>query len=103
MTSWSLDRGLLGEHEDEQHREGEVDEVHRLDQADRQEEQGLEAALRLGLAGDAGDQRATGQTVTDGRTDGTATERQPATDEATGQLDRLGGYLDCHLSPLFLK
>src|SRR3954447_23254164 len=86
---------LLGENEDEQHREGEVDEVHRLDQADRQEEQGLQAALGLRLTGHARDERATGETVTDRRTDGAAAERETATDEATGQLDRLGGYLDC--------
>src|SRR3954469_22577736 len=93
---------LLGEDEDEQHCEGEVDEVHRLDQADRQEEQGLQAALRLGLTGDARHQRATGQTVTDGGTDGATAEGEAATDEATGQFDRLGRYLDCHFSPLFL-
>jgi len=56
----------LGENEDEQHGEGEVDEVHRLDQADRQEEQRLQPALRLGLAGDTGDQLATGEAVGDG-------------------------------------
>ena len=41
------------EDEDEQRHEGEVDEEHRLDQTDRQEEDRLQAALGLGLAGDA--------------------------------------------------
>src|SRR3954463_3440721 len=91
---------LLGENEDEQHCEGEVDEVHRLDQADRQEEQGLQAALRLRLTGDTGDELATGQTVTDRGADRAAAQGQTATDEAAGELDRLRGYVDCHFSPL---
>src|SRR3954452_16073363 len=58
-----------GEHEDEQRHEREVDEEHRLDQTDRQEEDGLQATLRLRLTGHALDVRRTGQTVTDTGTD----------------------------------
>src|SRR3954454_24562030 len=58
---------LLRQDENEQHREGEVDEVHRLHQADGEEEQRLQPALRFGLTCHARDQRATGKTVTDGR------------------------------------
>src|SRR3954464_12706757 len=94
---------LLREDEDEQHGEGEVDEVHRLNQADRQEEQGLQAALGLRLPGDAGDELATGQAVTARSADRAAAQGQAATDEAAGELDRLGGYVDCHFSPLFGK
>ena len=52
--------------------------------------------LRLGLTGDALDQRATGQAVTDGGADGAAAEGDAATDEAAGGLDGLGGYVHCH-------
>ena len=41
---------------------------------------GNSCALRLGLAGHAGDGLRAGQTVTDGRTDGTATEREATAD-----------------------
>src|SRR5689334_12687427 len=78
---------LLGEHENEQHREGEVDEVHRLHQTDGEEEQRLQPALGLRLAGDARDQRATGQTVTDSRANRAATEGHAAADEGTGKRD----------------
>ena len=46
-------------------------------------------ALRLGLAGDAGDGLAPGQAVTDGGTDGAAAQGQATTDHGAGQLDRL--------------
>src|SRR3954453_19465 len=88
-----------GDDEDEQHGEGQVDEVHGLHQADGQEEQRLQLTLCLRLPGNALDQRATGQTVTDGSANGTAAEREPATDETAGDLDRSG--CSCHvLSPL---
>src|SRR5215468_12369435 len=87
----SMPESLLGgEREDEQRHEGEVDEVHRLDQADRQEEDAEQAALGLGLTGYAGDRRAAGEAVADGRADGAATEGETATDERTGELNRLG-------------
>src|SRR5206468_6347375 len=79
----------LGENENEQHREGEVDEVHRLDQAHRQEEQRLQPALRLGLPCDAGDELTTGKPVTDGGADRATAEGQAAADETAGQLDCL--------------
>src|SRR5581483_11703208 len=80
---------LVGEDEYEEHREGEVDEVHRLDETDGEEEQGLETALGLRLPGDALDQRATGQAVTDGRADGATAEREATADETAGELDCL--------------
>src|ERR1700750_2610272 len=83
---------FLGEDEDEQHGEGQVDEVHRLDQTDRQEEQRPQATFCLGLAGQAGDQRATGETVTDRRANRRSTEGHPATDEGAGELDGLRVY-----------
>src|SRR5664279_5399535 len=75
----SLCRGspgrLLCKDEDEEHRERQVDEVRRFDQADGEEEQGLQLTLRFGLAGYALDQRATGKTVTNGCADCATTER----------------------------
>ena len=87
----ALPNSALGEDEDEQRREGQVDEVHAFDQTDDQEHGRVEAALDLGLAGDAGDGLATGQAVTDGGADGPASERQAAADEGAGQLDGLLG------------
>src|SRR5438477_1096720 len=55
----------LAEHEDEQRREGEVDEVRGLDEAAGQEELTGQLALRLGLPGVAADRRVTGDAVTD--------------------------------------
>src|SRR5215831_18981477 len=77
-------RLLLCENEDEQHREREVDEVHRLDQTHGQEEQCLQAALRFGLASHALNQRATGETVTDRSADCTAAQRHAPAYEGTG-------------------
>src|SRR5258708_5737086 len=88
-TCCAIRTSALGENEDEQHREGEVDEVHRLDQADRQEEQGLQRALCLGRASHTRDQLATGETVTDRGTDRATAQCQAAADEAAGQLDCL--------------
>src|ERR1043165_2723932 len=48
-----LSRACSAEDEDEQRHEGQVDEEHRLDQTDGQEEDRLETALGLGLTGDA--------------------------------------------------
>src|SRR3954449_1109771 len=75
-------------YEDEQRHEREVDEEHRLDQTDRQEEDRLEAALRLGLAGDPLDVGRPGETVTDTGADRTTAECQSAADEGAGELDR---------------
>ena len=59
--------------EDEQRHERQVDEVRGLHQTDGDEERSEQAALRLRLPGDAGDQCVTGDTVTDTGADGTAT------------------------------
>src|SRR3954470_18118124 len=86
----------LAKHEREQCRERQVDEVRRLDQADRQEELTGELALCLGLPGDAADERVTGDAVTDAGADRAAAERQPAADESARGRDRLGDVLCCH-------
>jgi hypothetical protein len=75
---------LLCENEDEQHGEGEVDEVHRLDQTHGQEKQCLQAPLRFGLASHALDQRATGKTVTDRSADSTSAQRHAPAYEGAG-------------------
>ena len=59
----------------------QVDEVHGLDQTDGQEQDREELRPGLGLAGYAGDGLRAGQTVTDGRTDGTATEGEATADQ----------------------
>jgi len=51
--------------------------------------------LCLGLAGDAGDRLAAGQTVADGRADRAAAEGKSATDHGAGKLDRLVEVI-CH-------
>ena len=79
---------LLLEDVDEHDHEQQVDEVHRLDQTDGQEEVLTGLVLDLGLTGDRRDGLATGQTVTDRRTDGAATEGESATDECTRDADR---------------
>src|SRR4051794_10299937 len=71
--------------EDEKRHEGGGAEENRLDQPPRQEEEGREAALRLGLAGDALDVGRAGKTVTDTGTDRTAGEGDAAADEGTGR------------------
>src|ERR1044071_10472486 len=58
-------RSGSGQHEDEQRHEGQVDEEHRLDQTDGQEEDRLKTTLGLGLTSNALDVGRTGQTVTD--------------------------------------
>src|ERR1017187_3955180 len=57
---------LLVQREDEQRGESQVHEVHGFNQADRQEHDGEQPALSLGLTGHPGDRLATGQAVTDG-------------------------------------
>ena len=79
----------LGEDEDEQGGEGQVDEVHAFDQTDDQEHGRVQPALDLGLTGDAGDGLATGQAVTDGGADGATAEGETAAGEGAGQLDGL--------------
>ena len=73
------------EDEDEQRHEGEVDEEHRLDQTDRQEEDRLQATLGLGLTGHALDVGRTGQTVTDAGADGAAGQGDATADEGAGE------------------
>jgi hypothetical protein len=78
----------LGEDVDEHDHEQQVDEVHRLDQSDGQEEVRAGLVLDLGLTRDRRDGLATGQAVTDRRTDGAATEGDAAADECTRDADR---------------
>src|SRR5664279_5179966 len=78
-TSVLADMGLLlADDEDEVGHEAQVDEVHGLDQTDGQEQDREELRPRLRLARHAGNGLRAGQAVTDGRTDGTATEGEPA-------------------------
>ena len=57
-------------------------------------------ALRLRLAGDAADQRVTGEAVTDGRADGAAAERKSTGDQRARGLDRGYEFWVCsHISP----
>ena len=60
---------MLGEHENEQRHEGEVDEVHRLNQTHGQKEDSEQPALRFRLAGDPADGGSTGKAVADRRAD----------------------------------
>ncbi len=69
----------------------EVDEVGGLAQADGEEHEGDEPSLRLGLAGDTLDGRATGEPVTDGCADRATAEGQPSADHGAGELNRLRG------------
>src|SRR5579884_141993 len=93
----------LGQDEDEQGHDGQVDEVHGLDQTHDQEHGRVEPALHLGLPGDAGDGLATGQTVTDRRPDGSTAEGEATAGERPGQLDcLLSGCCHCWISPIWL-
>jgi hypothetical protein len=78
----------LAQYEHEQGHEGQVDEVHRLTQTNREEEDRHEATLRLGLTSNTLEGRATGQAVADRRADGAAAEGDAAADERTGSLQR---------------
>src|SRR5260370_40232544 len=86
----------LGDRGDEVEAEREVDEVHRLDQADDEEHDRLQATLCLGLAGHAADGGIARQTVTDGGADGAPSEGEAGADQRPG-------YGDCvvHLSSLW--
>src|SRR3954454_19243683 len=105
VVTASLSARAQDEHE--QGHEGEVDEVHALDQTDDQEHGGVQPAGRLGLAGHALDDRGAGQAVTDRRADGAAGEGDATADErealqqargaAGGGL--LGQNADAHYSP----
>src|SRR5215469_17613079 len=72
---------------DEVEAEGEVDEVHRLDQADDQEHDHLQPALRLRLPRDARDRGVAGQAVADRGTDGASAQRETCTDQRPGDCD----------------
>src|SRR5215467_16145785 len=80
---------------DEVEAEGEVDEVHRLDEADDEEHDDLQPALRLRLARDAGDRGVAGQAVADRRADGASAQREPGADQGPGDYDCVvhGGVL----------
>src|SRR5580700_9713902 len=72
-----------GEHEDEEHGHDQVDEVHAFNQGHDEEHRRVEAPLDLGLASNAGDGGATGQTVTNRGSHGAAAQSEPDTDEST--------------------
>src|ERR1700693_1094513 len=77
---------LRGGHVAEEHEtEGEIDEVHRLDQAHDGEQPRDHPALRLGLARDAADERVACQAVTKGRADGAQTNGQTERYECAGE------------------
>src|SRR5262249_17841722 len=89
-----------GRGEDEQRHEGQVDEVGRLNQTNRDEERCEQPALRLGLPGDTRNQSVTRNTVTDTGADRAATHDQSTADESTGSDSGVhsvpplfGGYL----------
>ena len=89
MGSAALGRDALGgEDVDEDDHEQKVDEVHGLDQSDRQEEVLPGLGLDLGLTGDGRDRLGTGQAVTDRGADGAAAEGQATADERAGDSDR---------------
>ena len=79
---------LGGEDVDEHHHEQQVDEVHGLHQADRQEEVLTGLGLDLRLPCDGGDGLRTGQAVTDRGTDGTSAQCESATDQGAGDTNR---------------
>ena len=60
---------------------------------DRQEHDGEQPALGLGLPGHAGDRLAPGQAVADGGADGAAAQDQAAADHGAGQLDRWSSWV----------
>src|SRR5579875_231752 len=83
----TVGEGLAGgEDEHEQGREGQVDEVHGLHQADDEEHGRVQAALDFGLAGDAGDRLAAGQAVADRRSYCPPAEGEASSGERTGEL-----------------
>src|ERR1700722_7320811 len=93
-----LGDALGGEDVDEHHHEQQVDEVHGLHQADRQEEVLTGLGLDLRLPGDGGDGLRTGQAVTDRGTDGAPAECKPAADQRTGDSYRTFDVVCCHVS-----
>src|SRR5580692_7008328 len=86
----------LCEYVHEHDHEQQVDEVHRLDQSDGQEEVRSGLGLDLGLTRDRRDGLATGQAVTDRRADGTTAEGESAADECSRDADRTCDCLSCH-------
>jgi hypothetical protein len=92
-----MHRQLLSDDEDENDHEGQVDEVHGFDQADRQEQDREELRAGFGLPRHTSNRLGAGKTVTDGRTDSTATQQEATADEGPGRLD--GRYefgICCH-------
>src|SRR3954464_10838449 len=79
VVTASLSARAQDEHE--QGHEGQVDEVHALDQTDDQEHGGVQPTGRLGLAGAAVKTRRAGQAVTDRRADGATGEGDATADE----------------------
>src|SRR3954470_3986782 len=104
VVTASLSARAQDEHE--QGHEGQVDEVHALDQPDDQEHGGVQPAGRLGLAGHALDDRRAGQAVTDRRADGATGEGDATADEGQALEQarvagggRLGQVPNAHYSP----
>src|SRR5438067_13555720 len=80
----------LRNHEDEDEAQRQVDEIHRLDQANDQEHDVLKLALCLRLAGDPGDGGVAGQAVADGGPHGSPPEGEAEADPGPGQSDGQG-------------
>src|ERR1700729_1581111 len=89
---------LGGEDVDEHHHEQQVDEVHGLHQADRQEEVLTGLGLNLGLPCDGRDGLRTGQAVADRGTDGAPAQCEAAADEGAGDTYRTFNVVCCHVS-----
>src|SRR5207253_3040588 len=72
-----LHRALLRRYVGQEHEpEGEVDEVHGLDQADDREEPGDHSALSFGLSRHAADEGVAGEAVAEGGPDGAKPDRE---------------------------
>src|SRR2546428_3607430 len=77
---------LSPQREDEQGTEGEVDEVHTLDQSDDDEHDALQLTARLRLPGYAIDGCVAHETVADGGADRASSKRQPESDHCGSQV-----------------
>src|ERR1700730_16998460 len=90
---------LLGGDVGKEHEtEGEVDEVHRLDQADDREEPRDHASLRLGLARDTTDERVAREAVAESGADGAQPDGEAERDEGAGE----NKSVICHLILLMM-
>src|ERR1019366_8955592 len=85
----ALLRAVADDEEEAQH---QVDEIHRLDQADDQEHDHGETPLGLRLAVGALDGGVAGQPVPDGGADGAPAEGETGSNQRPGQDDRVSVY-----------